>query len=230
MFGKDLLNVILPNLCTVCHAPLVNGEDIMCLKCQIGLPRTNLYKFQPNPIHERLLSLSAPIQKASSLFWYYRDNEYSSLIHDAKYNGRPSIAVKLAKMHSVELQKVDFFDDVDLLLPVPMHFIKQMMRGYNQAEEIAKGINAVTGIPICDNLRARKAHTTQTKKGASQRLINTKGIYKIYHPEELENKHILIVDDVITTGATMVECIDTIHRAIPSARFSVFSLALTHLR
>lgn len=230
LWGKDLVNVILPDVCSVCHTTLVDGEDIMCLKCLMGLPQTGLHIHQPNLIHERLISLSSPIQRASSLFWYYKDNEYSSLIHDAKYNGRPSIALKLARMHSTELQKTDFFDGIDLILPVPMHFYKRMIRGYNQAFEIAKGISDITGIPVCENLRARRMHTTQTKKNLSQRLASIKGVYKVVHPEELDGKHVLIVDDVITTGATMVECIDTIHRHSPTASFSVFSLALTHLR
>ncbi|MCM1137057.1 MAG: ComF family protein [Muribaculum sp.] len=226
----DLINVILPNVCTVCHAPLVNGEDVMCLKCQFGLPQTGLYKFQPNLIHERVVTLQAPVVKATSYFWYYKDNEYAALIHDAKYNGRSSIAVKLAKIHANELENYHFFDGIDLIMPVPMYFIKQIVRGYNQSEKIAEGISEVTGLPIGDNLIARKGHSTQTRKGVSQRNLNTKGIYEVRDADELDRKHILIVDDVITTGATIVECINTIHKAQPTARFSVFSLALTHLR
>ncbi len=228
-WGYDLLNVVLPNVCTVCHTPLVDGEDVMCLRCSIDLPRTDLYKFQPNPIHERLVTLTTPIERASSLFWYYKNNEYASLIHDAKYHGRPSVAVKLARMHAIELKKIGFFNDIDIILPVPMHFIKQIMRGYNQAEEIAKGISDVTGLEVGNNLKATRRHTSQTRKGAAQRMINTKGIYIVREAQDLDNKHILLVDDVITTGATLVACIDAVHEVAPTARFSVFSLALTHL-
>lgn len=229
-WGMDLINVILPNVCTVCHAPLVKGEDVICLKCQIGLPKTELYKFQPNIIQERAVTIHSPIERASSYFWYYRDNEYAALIHDAKYNNRPSVALKLARKHAIELLNCDFFDGIDVIIPVPMHFMKQMMRGYNQAEKIAEGISDVTGLPIGKNLEAIKGHSTQTKKGIAQRNMNTKGVYEVKDADELAGKHILLVDDVITTGATIVECINTIHNAQPSVRFSVFSLALTHLR
>lgn len=226
----SLINVILPDVCTVCHTPLVNGENVMCLKCKLGLPNTNLYQYQPNPIHERVFTLQAQVEKATSYFWYYKDNEYASLIHDAKYNGRPSIAVKLAMSHARELLDCGFFEGIDMIIPVPMYLFKQMIRGYNQSDKIAEGISEITGLPIGTNLIARKPHSTQTKKGITQRNINTKGIYEVKDADELKHKHILIVDDVITTGATIVECINTLHNAQPDTRFSVFSLALTHLR
>lgn len=230
LWGRDLLNVIIPDLCTVCHTSLVNGEDILCLKCLMDLPRTNLYKTQPNIIHERLISLSSPIERASSMFWYYRENEFASLIHDAKYNNRPKVARILAQTHAIELDSYSFFDGVDAILPVPMYWAKKLMRGYNQAEVIAGGISDITGIPVSDNLSSIRYHSSQTRKGAMQRHENSKRVYAVIAPEDLDGKHILLVDDVITTGATLVACMDAIHKVCPSTRFSVFSLALTHLR
>lgn len=229
LWGRDLINVIIPDVCTVCHTPLVRGEDIMCLKCRMDLPRTNLYKFQPNLIHERLVSLSAPIEQASSLFWYYRGNEFASLIHDAKYNHRPKIATHLARMHAQELQANSFFDGIDLIVPVPMHWLKKLIRGYNQSEIIANGISDVTGLQVADIMYTISLHSSQTRKGAIQRQENALDNYGVRHPEELNGKHILLVDDVITTGATLVACMRAIQNVCPHTRFSIFSLALTHL-
>lgn len=230
MWGRDLLNVIIPDLCTVCHTSLVRGEKIVCLKCLMDLPRTNLHKLQPNLIHERLISLSTPVERASSLFWYYRGNEFAALIHDAKYNSRPKVAAHLARMHARELQGYSFFDGIDLILPVPMHSLKKLVRGYNQSEVIAKGISDVTGLRVSDNLSTLRLHSSQTRKGAEQRQENTRENYAVERPEELQGKHILLVDDVITTGATLVSCMRAIHKVCPDTRFSIFSLALTHLQ
>jgi len=230
LWGRDLLNVIIPDLCTVCHTTLVGDEDILCLKCLMNLPRTNAHKTQPNIIHDRLISLTEPVERASSLFWYYRENEYASLIHDAKYNNRPKVARKLAQLHAQELIGYSFFDGIDIILPVPMHILKRVVRGYNQSEVIAKGIADVTGLPIGNNLVTLKLHASQTRKGALQRQENAREIYGVNNPETLNGKHILLVDDVITTGATIVSCMRAIHKLSPTTRFSVFSLALTHLR
>lgn len=230
LWGRDMFNVIIPDLCTVCHTSLIPGEDIMCLKCMINLPRTNLHSTQPNIIHERLISLNEPIEKASSLYWYYKENEYASLIHDAKYNNRPIVAKKLAEIHAKELINESFFDGIDIIIPVPMHPLKRLMRGYNQSEMIADAISDVSGIKVSYNLELKRFKMSQTRKNAIQRQQNIMEAFKVINPHELNGKHILLVDDVITTGATLVSCMRCIHESASDTRFSIFSLALTHPR
>ena len=111
--------------------------------------------------------------------------------------------------------------------PIPLHFIKHLRRTYNQSEEIARGISDVTGLPIIDNLKAARYHATQTRKSAAERKINASGSFKVTRKEEIEGLHILIVDDVITTGATMLDAMETLKTAVPTVTLSVFSLALT---
>ncbi len=229
-WGGNLLDVVFPRVCTVCHTPLVQGEDVMCLKCLLNLPRTNLHTKQPNELTDRLMSLRAPIERATSLYHYMSGTPYVSLIHDAKYNRRPIVATKLAAMHAREIVDSGFFDSIDLIIPIPIHFTKEWRRGYNQSYEIARGLSEVTGIPIGDNLTARRPHSTQTRKTASERRANSVGTFGVIRPEELKSIHILVVDDVITTGSTILAGLEAIHAASPTTRLSVYSLAMTKMR
>lgn len=226
-WSEALLNLIFPNVCTVCHRTLVKGEEVMCLKCMIDLPYTNLHRLQPNVIHERLFSIGHPVERATSYFYYFRENSYSRLIHDTKYNGRPIVGYKLAATHAAELLQSGFFDGIDAIVPVPLHYFKRLSRGYNQAEEIALGLSSITDIPVIDALSA-SFHTTQTRKTAHERLINARNVYKV-KDSSIDNLHILLVDDVITTGATILSCIESIKKVCSSTRVSIYSLAITQL-
>lgn len=180
-----------------------------------------------NIIHQRLAG-NVPIERAAGYFYYYRESKYASLIHKAKYNNRPVIARHLAEKFANEISKDGFFDNISLIIPVPLHRFKRITRGYNQSEIIAHGLNKITGIPVGNNIVASRGHSSQTKKNSYSRWINAQGIYTIKNATELENKHILIVDDVITTGATLLACCNALHQAVPTATISVLTLAVTH--
>lgn len=226
--GSLVADILFPRVCAVCGRPLVSGEDVMCLGCLVDLPRTNQHLRQPNDIHTRLISLHAPLERCASLFHYHRENPYSRLIKGAKYRGRPSIGRKLARMFATELKPTGFFDGIDLIIPIPIHLFRFLSRGYNQTHYIARGISDVTGIEVGDNLRASRPHSAQARKGADARRANAADTFSVIRPRELAGHHILVVDDVITTGSTMVSALDTIKNAEPSARLSVLSLTLTY--
>ena len=228
-WGNDLLRIIYPEVCEICGTSLVTGEKILCLNCDLNMPRTKVHNDNFNIIHQRLAG-STPINKAASYFYYYKESDYATLIHQAKYNNRPFIAYHLAQKFAKELNGSNFFDGIDIILPVPLHFLKLIKRGYNQSVAIAKGISAITAIPVGDNLYARQQHSTQTRKNSYERWVNAQGIYAVKNPEELANKHVLIIDDVITTGATLLACCNAIHQAEPTATISVLSLSVTHLQ
>lgn len=229
-WGGNLLDLFFPRVCTVCHTPLVEGEDLMCLGCLMELPRVEFDDYRDNELADRLASLRAPIEKATSLYYHMSGTPHVSLIHDAKYNRRPIVGRKLARMHAGQLATAGFFNDIDILMPVPLHFTKLWMRGYNQSHEIARGLSDVTGLPIGDNLTASRPHSTQTRKNASQRRANSIGTFRVTNPEQLDSLHILVVDDVITTGSTILSALETIHTSAPTVRLSVYSLALSKLR
>lgn len=222
--------MIYPRVCAVCGDSLVEGEREICLKCLATLPRTGIHGQPFNTIHKRLASPGIPVERAGAWFYYLRKNPFAAIIHDAKYRGMSRLALNCGEIYAREIAPDGFFDGVDLLLPVPLHRGKLRKRGYNQAEEIAKGVSQATGIPVGTNLIAVRGHSTQTRKNAWSRWKNTRNIYKIQRPEELVGKHVLVIDDVVTTGATILSCLEALHRAEPSVRTSVLTLAATHLQ
>ena len=228
-WGDDALRVIFPKVCEVCGRSLSRGEDLLCLHCNLDLPRTRLHEESFNVLHQRLAG-KAPIEKATGYFYYYRGSDYAKLLQRAKYNNRPIIIEKLAHRYVSELNDVSFFEDIDVIAAVPMHWFKKLRRGYNQSEVLADAISRATGVALKQFLVAKRGHKTQTRKNRFERWQNTKDIYDVKSITELEGKHVLIVDDIITTGATILACCEALHRKSPTTRISVLSLGVTHLQ
>ncbi len=223
-----ILNLIYPNLCEVCGRRLTSGEEVMCLHCSYDLPRTKAHESSFNVVHERLAG-TTPVERGAGWFYYYRENPYAAMIHRGKYNGHPELLRSLARKYAGELQRDGFFEGIDMIVAVPLHPFKLMMRGYNQTDYIAKGISDVSGIRIGNCLKATKFRKTQTNKGVFSRWINSQGDYVAKNAGELAGKHILVIDDVLTTGATLLTCCNAIHHAAPTAKISVLTLAITKL-
>lgn len=226
---SSLLDALLPRCCEVCGRALVTSEHLICIGCDMAMPRTHYHLESFSDIHHRLAAPGIPIEKAASYFHYYRGNPYAELIKRAKYNSRPDLARELGRRFAIELLPTGFFSDIDRLIPIPLYPSKLWRRGFNQSEEICHGISQATGIPIADNLRTRR-HSTQTRKSASQRASNVKGLAYVKHPDELAGMHILVVDDVITTGSTMLDAVSALHAAIDPLKISVLSLAAAKLQ
>lgn len=229
LWFENFISILSPNLCLVCGESLVAGETGVCMHCLAELPRTDFHTESFNTMHQQL-ALPAKIDRAAAWFHYVRTNPYAKLIQHAKYNNRPDMAIHLARLYASEILETGFFDGIDVIVPVPMWCLKKFNRGYNQAEKIAHGLSEVTGLPIENNvLYARLPHTTQTHFTAMQRMKNIGGVYGVRNANRLAGKHILIVDDVFTTGATLRECAAQIHREAPTATVSVLTLAATRL-
>ena len=163
--------------------------------------------------------------RATAYFNYYKEGKYSSLIHHLKYYDHPEVGTYLGRLAATELKAGEFFDGIDLIVPVPLSKKKQRQRGYNQCDYIARGISEITGIAMCTDCIERSVNTdTQTAKGRIERWKNTEGIFRITNAEILKDKHILLLDDVATTGATLHACISTL-LTVPGVRISVFALA-----
>ncbi len=224
-----LLSVIYPEVCEVCGTPLVSGEKVMCLGCHAAMPLTGYHKTPEfNQLHERTMC-HAPIHHADACFFYERLSPYSRLIHAAKYESLPSIGRLLAKDHARITAPTGFFDGIDLIVPVPLDRLKLIRRGYNQSHHIALGISDITGIPVGSLLRARR-HPSQTSKNAAGRLDNARGTFSVGQQEDVARySHILIVDDIITTGSTLCACAEAIHSASPQTSISILTLAATRL-
>lgn len=225
---RTLSEAVFPAVCECCGRSLVDGEDILCLNCRFDIPFTNYHRDNFNELHKRLATPGLPIERAAAMFHYIKNSPYARLIQKGKYNDRPSIIRQLGTEFAISLSREFFFHDIDLILPIPIHWLKRLKRGYNQSEVIADAISNVTSIPVGDNLVALP-HSTQTRKNALQRASNVEGTIKIVNHEVLYNRHVLLVDDVITTGATLLAAAKAIHKLSPTTRISILTLAASKL-
>lgn len=223
---NDLRELLLPRYCKVCGQRLMQGEQHLCLGCLLELPRTH-YEQEPNNLLMQHFMEWPEVVRATAYFYYYKEGKYSSLIHHLKYHDHPEVGTYLGRLAANELKQSDFFEDIDLIVPVPLSKKKFRKRGYNQCDYIARGISEITGIALCTDCMERVVDTdTQTQKGRMERWKNTEGIFRITNPEALKGKHILIVDDVATTGATLHACISTL-LTIPDVHVYIFALTAT---
>lgn len=221
----SFLSLLFPRCCVVCGRPLAKGEECLCTMCNIELPRTDYHLRKDNPV-EKLFWGKVPLERATSFYFYRKGSDFRQILHQLKYGGQKGIGAIMGRYMAAELQQSGFFEGVDVILPVPLHKKKQQIRGYNQSEWIARGITAVTGIPIDTEAVVRRKNTeTQTRKSSLERWENVEGIFELHHAEALAGKHILIVDDVLTTGATTVECASCL-TGIEGIRISVLTLAV----
>ncbi len=221
----DLWELFFPRCCVVCGKLLLRNEQFLCLHCLSGLPRTNLHLQKENEI-ERNFWGKFPLERAASYLYYSKGGDVRRLLYELKYYGNKEIGNALGRCMATELQPSGFFDAIDCIIPVPLHRKKKRQRGYNQSECLADGISGVTHIPVASHIIVRDRYSaTQTRKTRYERWENVEGLFRCECPGLLKNKHILLVDDVLTTGATIVSCADTL-RNIEGLRISVLTLAL----
>lgn len=221
----SLARLFVPRLCAVCGNVLQEGEEVLCQRCAIGLPRTGYHLVPDNRMEQALLG-RMPLVRAAAYFYYQRGNDYIRLVHLLKYKGRKDYGFCLGKLVAAELLPSGFFEGVDVLLPVPLHPRKRRSRGYNQSECFARGLSAVTGIPVDVGSVTRDRYTeTQTRKSPLERRDNVAGVFSLRRPDAFVGKHVLIVDDVFTTGATVTACADALE-GVEGLRVSVLTLAV----
>lgn len=200
----NFISLFFPKLCINCKTSLGESEEHLCLECLLKIPKTN-YHLSPkdNSAQDRFAG-KVPLQKACSYFFYGKDGIGQRIISEIKYKGNIHFGLHIARKYASELKSTDFFEDVDFLIPIPLHPSKKKKRGFNQSEIIARGIYETCGIPELNNALIRtKANKTQTKKTLYERWVNTREIFRLVHPELVENRHVVIIDDVLTTGSTL---------------------------
>lgn len=232
-FAKSLKEIVAgladmawPNLCLLCERPLVHGERHVCLNCLYELPAIHETSFHENQTAERFLG-KIEFDRATSGFRYNKDSSIQKALELLKYKDEKEIGPCLSRMVAHRLQEQGFFNDVDALIPVPLHKLKQKKRGYNQSEWIAKGLQEVTGIPVITTVLGRTIHnTSQTTRNLWSRWENAQGLFELKNTQDFDGKHLLLVDDVLTSGSTLEACGQVLLR-IPNVRISIFALALT---
>lgn len=223
---SNIIDLLIPPKCHVCGETLLHSERFVCTQCCAALPRTMYHVRKDNPVEMRFAG-KFPFRRASSHFFYTRSSALSTLIHDFKYRNFPSLARKLGSVMGDELTLAGFLNDIDYIMPLPIHWTRRLSRGYNQTEHIALGVSDISGIPVSTDLRTRRAHRTQTNLTPEQRLLNTQSLFTLKKPERYTGKHILLIDDVCTTGATLTSAANAILSANPHTDISLLTLACT---
>lgn len=219
-----LLDFLFPRTCVVCGRRLAHTEHSVCASCLTTLPRIPYKGGEDHRRIERLFWGRVPIVRATCAL-RYDSEEVRHIVHTFKYRHQPYVASDVAEVSADELLATDFFDGIDALVPMPLHYLRRFKRGYNQCDYIAEGIRRVTGIPIVRGaLKRIKNNPTQTRLQMNEREQNVAHIFRVVHPEILENKHALLIDDVMTTGSTLLAALQEMQR-IPGIRLSVFTIA-----
>ncbi|MFC5270951.1 ComF family protein [Adhaeribacter terreus] len=205
---SDLLALVYPEICYACSETLSHGENMVCTSCRLKLPYTNYHLLSPleNPLSNRFYG-RINIENALSYLTFVRAGRVQNLLHSLKYKNVPEIGQLLGKWYGFELQKSGYNQKFDLIVPVPLYYRKLKKRGYNQSDKFAKGLSEALEIPWNNQVLNRVAESsTQTKKSRFDRWENVDKIFSVLKPEEIKEKRILLVDDVLTTGATLEAC------------------------
>jgi ComF family protein len=190
----------------------------------VVIPRTNYHTIRENPV-EQLFWGRCIIESAAAFSYYNKGSRIRNLIHNLKYKGIKEVGFELGRIYGLSLKSTGFTGSVDMIVPVPLHPAKKRSRGFNQSEIIAEGISAATGILINSSAVIRTvSSSTQTKRSRYERWVNVEGIFSISDPESIRGRHILLIDDVITTGATMESCINELLK-IEGVKVSVAAIA-----
>lgn len=227
---RSLINILFPESCSICRRRLKGNERFLCIQCVLDMPLTYFWKWKDNPAEKRLWGRIYP-ERVISLYYYRHDDQYSGLIHKIKYGGNPELGKYLGKMLGKKIMEScpEFIEDIDYLIPVPLHPIKKIRRGFNQAEVIAQGISSATGKTLLRKTLIRKIYSrSQTGVAIENKWKNVEGAFALKKGSEtcmkLEGAHIVLIDDVLTTGSTMEACNDAL-KNIKNLRVSLITLS-----
>ena len=222
---SDLIDLIFPRHCCVCGETLSRQERDICLNCLYTLP-----KIEPHHKKEieQIFWGKIDIERAASFMYYRKGSPYNALMHKLKYKDAPEVGTRLAEMAAKELMDCGFFNGITRIVPLPLSKKKLRKRGYNQSEYIAMGLSDITGISVDNSLVKRDiANETQTHKNRDARWENVKDIFSVNGNFSLEDEHVLLVDDILTTGATICSCAATLQKEC-GCKISIFTLAYTY--
>lgn len=226
-FWTNLLDVIAPRQCAICGERLSPTESVLCACCHLHLPLTHFEKqAEDNPM-ARLFWGHFPVERAAALFYYAPQSNVSQLIFDIKYHDHPEIGEQMGVITARQFARHHFFDDIDAIIPVPLTRRRQWKRGYNQSMEIARGVQEVTGLPIIAKaLKRLHFSSSQTKKNLWERQENVSSMFHLNAPSLIADKHLLLIDDIVTTGATIKSCAAELSQA-ENVKISILSLGFT---
>ena len=222
---EDFISLIYPKICLGCDNPLLKHEQCICTFCQFHIPKTNHFKIKENDL-QKLFWGKVQLDHAAALYEFVKDSPLQKMIHALKYEDNEKVGVYLGEQIAYEIEESIFFKDIDYIIPVPLHSKKEKLRGYNQSMCIAKGIQNILKTEIDTKTLKRTVDTeSQTKKNKYSRWENVGNVFEVTNLEKLKHKHILLIDDVITTGSTLESSVITLQQ-IEGIKVSIITIAI----
>lgn len=223
--AADLSRLFLPRRCGLCGRRIDEGQEVICAACYCELPFTRFHGRPGNPV-ERLFWGRLPVVRANAFLRYVPGADSCRLFFALKYYDRPQTGRYFGRLMAADLVADGFFEDISLIVPVPLASDRQRRRGYNQSEWLARGIAEVTGLPVAaEVVRRVRSNPSQTRLSAWQRQENVEGIFALADEARLAGRHVLLVDDILTTGSTLLSCAGEMAR-VPGARVSILVMGL----
>lgn len=222
---NDFFYLLYPHLCFACAQEAPPYGTSICVGCEISLPQTHFHKTVENPFTERFWG-RVHLQTGTGMYLFAKESRVARLIHHFKYKGKKEIGIALGRRYGAQLQKEAHFQGIDAIVPVPLHWRRQQQRGFNQSEVFGIGLSEGMKRPCWKNCLIRTVHTgTQTKRSRADRLSNLENVFVVKRPKQLIGKHLLLVDDVLTTGATLEACANELLK-LPDVKISMATLAV----
>lgn len=219
------VHLLFPELCVACGSDLPSRASCFCLRCRARLAPSDMYQVQDNEFVERLWG-RLRIESGAAAYYYSRNSPIRMAVHHLKYKNKPDIGLMLGREFGKKLRTSSHYDTVNGIVPVPLHPKKERLRGYNQSVTFARGLSEVMELPMLDKVIVRRSNTdSQTKKKRMERFENVGEVFKVIKPEAVQGKHLLLVDDVLTTGATLEVCGQRL-LDIPDTRLSCVTIAI----
>ena len=216
-YFADFLSLIYPNLCLGCDSPLPKGNKYICPKCHYNLPKTNTYRLENHSFKDKFAGI-IPVEHVLVYTYFIKNGIMQQVLHDLKYNDNQEIGRMFGRWFGHELILGGYADAFDVIVPVPLHESRLRVRGYNQAACFGQGLSEVLKVPMKADGLARKKHVeTQTKKSKVNRIQNVEAIFELTQLELIEGKRILLIDDVLTTGSTLISCAEPIINGKPKS-------------
>lgn len=221
---RDIADFIFPRQCVMCGKRLAGSERCICAHCLMQLPRTDYHLVEHSSL-EKYFWQQFPIERAVA-FFHHSERRARSILYEMKYKGHPQVGMEMARIYAEELKEVNFFEDIDCIVPVPLNWRRRLKRRYNQSDYLAEGLRRSTGVPIYNNVVVRVVNNpSQTTVDHTERKGNVDGIFRLKDAERIRGKHVLLVDDVTTTGSTIISCAKELAKA-GDVRISVLTLAV----
>ena len=223
---NDFSHLFFPHNCVGCCSDVLGSDAALCIKCFMELPVTGFIEQPNNPV-EKIFYGRIAVEQAGSAFYFTKDSTMQRLMIELKYRNNKNVGLYLGKLLGMQLAEYERFNDIDIIVPLPLNPKKEKKRGYNQATIIAEGIKTEWEKPILTTAVGRKIFTeTQTQKGRVERWQNMQDVFIVKNAEALQDKHILLIDDVVTTGASLEACAATLLK-VPGTKISIATVAYT---